>query len=105
MPAVINCPNCGVINILGNRYCYECATAFRSNETQQAPIPNNSESMLDLVVQEVLRRKDLGIQRYGTTLQANNGRDALQDAIEECVDLLAYLMQVKVERDSGVPSN
>ena len=44
-------------------------------------------------------RVGLGESRYGTRLKTNNGRDALQDAIDEACDLLFYLMQVKMERE------
>jgi len=37
--------------------------------------------------------------KHGTHLQARNGRDALQDAYEEAVDLALYLKQVLMERD------
>lgn len=40
-----------------------------------------------------------GIEKYGTTLQANNGRDALLDAMQEAVDLFQYLVQAKIDRD------
>ncbi|MGH3780937.1 MAG: hypothetical protein ACRDRO_10010 [Pseudonocardiaceae bacterium] len=46
-------------------------------------------------------RERVGIGRYGTPLQANNGRDALRDAYEEALDLACYLKQVIVERDGA----
>jgi hypothetical protein len=36
-------------------------------------------------------RRELGLQRYGTVLQPDNGRDCGRDALEEAVDLAAYL--------------
>jgi hypothetical protein len=44
-------------------------------------------------------REQQGILTYGTTLQTFNGRDAVQDALEEAVDLWQYLVQLKMERD------
>ena len=44
-------------------------------------------------------RERKGIETYGRALEAFNGRDAIQDAIEETADLLLYLLQVKYERD------
>ena len=44
-------------------------------------------------------REAQGIATYGTTLQAFNGRDPIQDAMEECIDLFQYLVQIKMERD------
>ena len=33
----------------------------------------------------------MGIRKYGTPLQPDNGRDSLQDAYEEALDLCVYL--------------
>lgn len=38
-------------------------------------------------------RKAYGFRKYGTILQAENGRDFFKDAIEETIDQLAYLRQ------------
>ena len=42
-------------------------------------------------------RHELGIERYGVGLQPHNGRDSLQDALEEALDLLVYLEQSRLE--------
>ena len=44
-------------------------------------------------------RRQVGIERYGTPLQPNNGRDALVDAYQEALDLACYLRQSIAERD------
>lgn len=75
----------------------------KREEDQVIPIPNGEESSHDVLIREVQARKDLGLKRYGTLLQPHNGRDSLQDAIEEAIDLLVYLIQVKRERDQ--PAN
>jgi hypothetical protein len=49
------------------------------------------------LMDEVERRKALGLSRYGRLLQAFNGRDVLQDAMEEAVDLINYLRQALAE--------
>jgi hypothetical protein len=46
-------------------------------------------------------RNRVGTERFGTPLQAFNGRDALQDAYEEALDLAAYLRQAIEERNDG----
>ena len=46
------------------------------------------------------QREQKGIATYGTSLQAENGRDAIQDAMEECVDLWQYLVQLMLEVDA-----
>lgn len=58
---------------------------------QPAPTPNNGPAIADLVMADLARRKQIGIERYGTPLQANNGRDNLWDAYEEALDLCLYL--------------
>ena len=52
-----------------------------------------------LVVADVLARREFGIKKYGTALQANNGRNALWDAYQEALDLVAYLRQMIEESD------
>lgn len=44
------------------------------------------------------RSKRLGIERYGTPVQAGNGRKALVDAYQEALDLAVYLRQEIEER-------
>lgn len=70
------------------------------------PLPRTEDpqasGMHDKAIALLLERKSLGLTRYGTTLQAFNGRDALQDAVEEVTDLLVYLLQVRDERDDTV---
>lgn len=42
-------------------------------------------------------RRAIGIERYGTVLQAFNGRKAIDDLIAEQLDSLAYSEQVSIE--------
>jgi hypothetical protein len=42
-----------------------------------------------------------GEKKYGQRLKINNGRDALTDAYEECLDALSYLAQAHLEGGSG----
>jgi hypothetical protein len=69
-------------------------------EDQPLPVVNDSPFIQDLVIADIEARKQLGIQRYGTALQAFNSRDALRDAYEEAMDLTVYLRQVIAERDA-----
>jgi hypothetical protein len=66
---------------------------------QPPPRPTTGPSMHDLVIADMIERKKIGQERYGTTLQAFNGRDALIDAYQEAQDLTVYLRQ-KIEEDS-----
>lgn len=69
---------------------------------QPPPIPNDQPSVQDLVITDILNRKQTGIQKYGTSLQAFNGRDSLMDAYQEALDLCQYLRQALEERDAYV---
>jgi hypothetical protein len=62
------------------------------------PKKNNNRPIADLVIEELEWRKAMGKKKYGTYLQANNGRCALRDAFEECVDMACYLMQALEEK-------
>jgi hypothetical protein len=66
---------------------------------QQLPTPNNKPAIQDLVMQDMLARKLLGQQRYGTPLQAHNGRDMMQDLYEELLDACNYIRGMIYERD------
>lgn len=67
---------------------------------QPLPTPNGSTDIQSLVIADIVARRELGIERYGTPLQAHNGRDALRDAYEEAIDLAMYLRQAIEERDA-----
>lgn len=69
---------------------------------QPNPIPNDNPCVQDAVLADVQYRKELGIERYGTVLQPHNGRDMLQDAYEEALDLAFYLKALIMERDYEV---
>jgi hypothetical protein len=67
---------------------------------QPMPTPNGRGSIQALVRADLDQREQVGIQRYGTPLQAFNGRDALRDAYEEALDLACYLRQAIAERET-----
>lgn len=68
------------------------------NTYEPDPIPNNSRPIWDLVREDMDERNKDGIRKYGTPLQAGNGRDALVDAYQEALDLVVYLRQAIEER-------
>lgn len=70
---------------------------------QPMPMPNNRRSIQSLVRADLENRERVGIERYGTPLQAHNGRDVLRDAYEEALDLACYLRQAIEERNSESP--
>lgn len=67
---------------------------------QPPPVPNASRPVWDMVIEDMRERDRVGRARYGTPLQAHNGRDALADAYAEALDLVVYLKQALVERDA-----
>lgn len=66
---------------------------------QPLPRPNDRPDIQSAVIADLHARRELGRMRYGTALQAGNGRDAMRDAYEEALDLAVYLKQLMVERD------
>ena len=77
---------------------WEEKAADRGGQPVPVHIPGEP-STHDLLVTEIEKRKALGLSRYGTILQAGNGRDALQDMLDELIDACVYLIQLKRERD------
>jgi len=71
---------------------------------QPAPTPNERPSIQSLVRQDLVEREQVGIQRYGTALQAHNGRDALVDAYQEALDLACYVRQAIEESAPAGPT-
>lgn len=67
-------------------------------DDQPPPQLNTSTPIWELVIADMRERDHVGRQRYGTLLQAHNGRDALRDAYEEALDLAVYLRQAIEER-------
>jgi len=66
---------------------------------QPKPQPNASKPIWEMVIEDMHERDQVGRQRYGTPLQAHNGRDTLQDAYEEALNLVVYLRQTIEERN------
>jgi histidine triad (HIT) family protein len=65
---------------------------------QPSPQPNNLPHIVSMVIEQYKARKLFGMQKYGVPLQPFNGRDALQDAKEEAMDMVLYLTQEQYER-------
>lgn len=67
------------------------------NAEQPAPTTNDGTPIWELVIADMKWRDHLGRQRYGTPLQAHNGRDALEDLTQELLDAVVYTRQLKEE--------
>jgi hypothetical protein len=66
---------------------------------QPPPKRNDTTPIVTLVKQDLDERMKKGVETYGMPLRAWNGRDALQDAYEEALDLCCYLRQAIQERN------
>ena len=70
-------------------------------------MPNDEFKQTDTVVEAVradlLRRSQLGINKYGTTLGESHAttREKIQHAYEEALDLANYLQWLMQEMDRG----
>lgn len=61
-------------------------------------------SVHSVLAAELRKRAQHGRRKYGDSLHTHNGRDALRDAWEEAIDLMAYTMQMRLEGlDSPYP--
>jgi hypothetical protein len=70
---------------------------------QGAPVKDTgAPSAHDLVIKDMEDRKAFGLQKYGTLLQHDNGRDHLVDAYQEVLDLAVYLRN-EIERRKQAP--
>jgi len=58
------------------------------------------KTITDLTHEVLNQREIIGRATYHRPLLAGDGRDTLQDAIEEAADLLQYLVKLKAERDT-----
>ena len=76
-------------------------TGYVPRAGQPDPKPNHHPPVWPLVMVDMAGRDNLGRKRYGTPLQAHNGRDALRDAYEEALDLAVYLRTAIFERDGA----
>ena len=66
---------------------------------QPLPVVNGRPDIQSQVIADIEARRQVGISRYGTALQAFNGRDALRDLYEELIDAAMYVKQLMVERE------
>lgn len=66
---------------------------------QVAPVRNDGPDIQTLVQTDMAARYALGVARYGTGLQAHNGRDMMRDLYEELLDACVYIRGVMAERD------
>lgn len=84
------CANCKEIRMVGS--------TIPINDPQPAPKPSIGPAIWSLVMRDMAERDVEGATKYGTRLQAGNGRKALIDAYQEVLDLACYLRQEIFEK-------
>lgn len=86
-------------------HCKKCSTTtplvrpVSHTAPQPSSIPNNRRPVTELVIEDLNERMAHGIQKYKTALQPFNGRNALIDAYQECLDQALYLKQRLIEEE------
>lgn len=67
------------------------------NDAKQRSLGFGRVGVHDTIIHKMIdlfrARKAYGLKKYGTILQADNGRDFFKDAVEESIDQLAYIRQ------------
>lgn len=66
--------------------------------TPEPPPQPGLEIVYPRILTDIIARVEAGRAKYGTPLQTFNGRDSLNDAYQETLDLLMYLKQQMMER-------
>ena len=61
--------------------------------------------MNDKILKMIEDRLEVGRKKYGTEVNPFDGRDWLQEAIEECADMLVYLCTAKIKLDKKKENN
>lgn len=72
------------------------------NRPEPEPTPTEERPVWELVIEDMQSRDQVGRGKYGTPLQASNGRDHLVDAYQEALDLVVYLRAEMEGRASEV---
>ena len=96
------CATCKFYSVSWKEFpCFDCGEYENwtpiSEFGEPSPIPNSSRPVWEVVIEDMFNRNEFGKAKYGTPLQANNGRNALKDAYEEVLDLAVYLKQRIIE--------
>lgn len=79
---------------MGTRVANAKASAKSSSSSQPA-----QRDVIQTLIADLEARRAIGLSRYGRRLVPGNGRAALQDALEEALDLAAYIRQEMLERE------
>ncbi len=84
-----------------------------SNDAQQVQaLPTRNEKSQDVleslrgkvpaeIFAQLEERVALGVRKYGSRLETNNGRDVLLDCVQEALDGIMYSAQAKLQGDDS----
>lgn len=70
---------------------------MREFQDHSAKVGQVERIVINAVINDARERHDQGMKKYGVGLQPFNGRDALKDAYQEALDMLAYTRQFSLE--------
>lgn len=62
--------------------------AYKNFEIRKDPI-------VDSIIEQFSKRSEVGIKKYGTTLEENNNDDFLQHLKEELMDAILYIEKLQ----------
>ena len=68
------------------------------DETFETP---KTDKVVDDVINQFKERSEIGIKKYGTTLQENNTDDFLQHFKEELMDAILYIQKLQSQRNGN----
>jgi hypothetical protein len=72
-----------------------------SNAYTHEPEPKRGKQVVwNVIMSDIEQRANFGLEKYGHCLETFNGRDPLWDAYQEALDLVMYLRQAIMERDT-----
>lgn len=73
----------------------ECRIALSALPTALPPMTDPQG--LKMLLEDLLKRTEMGTKKYGTPLRVNNGRNGLLDLYQEIQDAIMYSMQCRME--------
>lgn len=69
--------------------------------TPQPPPHGEGQIVVDVVINDLRKRSQMGLEKYGILLRTGNGRDPSWDAYQEALDLCMYLRQALLEKEGN----
>ena len=84
---------------------WNCKQGYAEIVETKSTTPERYKTKIDPIVTSVmtqlLTRSQLGINKYGTTLEDNNTDDFLQHLKEELMDAVLYIEKLQTQRDGS----